>query len=126
MRKLGIVMLIGAAAFTGDCAAASARTTDTRSTYNGRWSVAIITEQGSCDRGYRYPIDINNGVLHYEGDVVEISGQVARTGAVRVTVSRGNQQAVGQGHLDRNSGQGVWSSAASNNACSGRWEAERR
>lgn len=120
MWNFAVVMLAATAMLAGDCAAA------TRTSYNGRWSVAIITEQGTCDRGYRYAIDINNGVLSYGGDVVAIDGRVAANGAVRVTVSRGAQRAVGQGHLDRNSGQGVWNSGASSNACSGRWEAERR
>lgn len=121
MWKSGIVMLVGVAALAGDGEAAS-----TRAAYNGNWSVAIITEQGSCDRGYRYAITIKDGVLRYAGDVAEIKGLVAGNGAVSVTVSRGNQQASGRGRLERNSGQGVWSSTAGSNACSGRWEAERR
>ena len=124
MSKVGIVMLIAAATLA--CDPADSATGSTRTTYNGRWSVAFITEQGACDRGYRYAISISDGVLHYDGDVVEISGLVARNGAVSVTVSRGNQQASGQGRLGQNSGQGVWSSGTGGDACSGRWEAERR
>ena len=120
MWKYGVLMLFGVAAFACGSAAAS-----TRTTYNGRWSGLIITDQGTCDRGYRYAININDGVMHYDGDAVEINGLVARNGAVSVTVSRGDQQASGQGHLDQNSGQGVWSSAPSGSSCSGRWEAER-
>lgn len=121
MLKLAVVALVATTTFAGDGAAAAAR-----ASYNGRWSVVIITEQGTCDRGYRYAIDISNGVMHYDGDVVDINGRVAGNGAVRVTISRGSQQANGQGRLDRNSGQGIWSTKAGSGSCSGRWEAERR
>ncbi len=119
MSKLGIMMLVAAATLSG--ASASARTI-----YDGRWSVLIITDRGNCDRGYRYSIDIQNGLVYYSGDVVDFRGRVARNGTVRVVVSRGNQSASGVGRLGRNFGQGVWSGAATGETCSGRWEAERR
>jgi hypothetical protein len=35
--------------------------------YDGVWSVVIVTQKGSCDRAYRYPIRIQNGALLNEG-----------------------------------------------------------
>src|SRR3712207_6242052 len=29
--------------------------------YDGNWSVEVVTEQGACDRAYRYPVIVQNG-----------------------------------------------------------------
>jgi len=50
--------------------------------YDGLWSVSIITEKGDCDRGYRYPVRILNGTLASAGDTaITITGKVAGSGA---------------------------------------------
>jgi hypothetical protein len=95
-----------------------------RTPFDGRWSVLIVTEKGTCDRGYRYGIIIRNGIVNYEGDVVDFTGRVAKNGAVNVTVSRDGQHAIGRGRLGANYGKGTWSSTGSG-SCSGYWEAER-
>ena len=35
--------------------------------FDGLWSVLIVTEKGDCDRGYRYPIRITRGTLSNGG-----------------------------------------------------------
>jgi hypothetical protein len=91
--------------------------------YDGLWSVSIVTEKGDCDRGYRYPIRISKGVLANAGDTAfSISGKVAPTGAITVTVSAGGKSASGAGRLSGDMGGGNWSGGA----CSGTWTAERR
>jgi hypothetical protein len=91
--------------------------------YDGLWSVSIVTEKGACDRGYRYPIRISNGVLANAGDVaVNIAGKVLPTGAVTVMVSAAGKSANGTGRLSGNLGEGSWSGGD----CSGTWSAERR
>jgi hypothetical protein len=51
--------------------------------YDGLWSVSIVTEKGDCDRGYRYPIRISNGLLANAGEsVFTISGKVGGAGAI--------------------------------------------
>jgi hypothetical protein len=87
------------------------------------WSVVIVTERGTCDRAYRYPIRISRGTVLNAGDSpVNISGRVGGNGAVTVIVSHGNQRATGSGRLNGANGGGSWSGGE----CSGRWEAERR
>ena len=91
--------------------------------YDGLWSVSIVTEKGTCDRGYRYPIRISNGLLANAGDVaVNIAGKVMPTGAITVTVSAAGKSANGTGRLSGNLGEGSWSGGD----CSGTWTAERR
>ena len=95
--------------------------------YDGLWSVSIVTEKGDCDRGYRYPVRIMNGTLANAGDTaVTISGKVAGSGAVTVSVSAGGRSANGSGRLAGKIGMGSWNGSWSGGSCSGSWSAERR
>jgi hypothetical protein len=98
-----------------------------RTSFDGSWSVLIITDAGSCDRAYRYGIRIAGGQLHYDGGMgVAFSGQVAPNGNVSVNLRQGDAVAHGSGRLSRSAGFGRWQGASSNLRCSGRWQAERR
>ena len=96
--------------------------------YDGNWSVLIVTNTGPCDRGYRYGLSIRGGRVFYEGSLaVNVDGQVAPNGMVRVRVSAGSQGATGTGRLSSAGyGDGVWRGEGSAGACSGTWTAERR
>jgi hypothetical protein len=93
--------------------------------FDGGWSVLIVTEKGSCDRAYRYPVKIQNGSVGYAGSAsFTVAGKVGDNGAVTVTVSRGNQSANGTGRMSATDGSGTW--IAGSGDCSGTWTAERR
>ncbi len=95
--------------------------------FDGSGSVVVITESGTCDRAYRYPVRVVNGQIRYEGVAgIEISGRVDRAGRLNATISRGEQSARGTGRLSQGRGAGSWSGQSKTSACSGRWEAERR
>jgi hypothetical protein len=95
--------------------------------YDGNWSVLIVTNSGPCDRGYRYGLSIRGGRVFYQGSLaVNVDGQVAPNGAVRVRVSVGSQGATGVGRLSRDYGSGSWRGVGSSGSCSGTWTAERR
>ena len=95
--------------------------------FDGAWSVLIVTESGTCDRAYRYAVNINRGVVSYAGEAgINLSGRVAGNGAVKVTVSRGSQSATGTGRMTASSGAGKWSGKSGSQTCAGTWEAERR
>src|SRR5689334_12787968 len=109
--------LAGAAAFPALSGA------DAGPGYDGLWRVVIVTKSGQCDAAYRYPVRITNGSLGNAGTApINISGKVAKNGAVVVNVSAGDKHAVGKGRLAGASGVGSWNGGA----CSGIWEAERR
>jgi hypothetical protein len=94
-------------------------------TYDGEWSVLIVTEKGSCDRAYRYPLKITNGVVTYGGsNKFNVSGRIQSNGAAQVTVSKGTQTASGSGRLSGKNGRGTW--RAPDGGCSGKWTAEKR
>ena len=91
--------------------------------YDGLWSVVIVTEKGTCDRAYRYPVRIANGALINEGpSPVTVSGKVGGNGTVNVLVTYGDKSANGSGRLSGNMGVGSWTGGG----CAGTWEAERR
>jgi hypothetical protein len=93
--------------------------------FDGAWSVLIVTEKGTCDRAYRYPIRIENGTVDYAGSAsFTVTGKVGTNGAVTVTVSRGSQSANGSGHMSATDGSGQWRTASGE--CSGTWSAEKR
>ena len=73
-----------------------------KSNFDGTWSVLIVTQKGTCDRAYRYPVKIDNGSVGYAGDAsFTVSGKVGDNGAVTVKVARGSQSANGTGRCRR-------------------------
>jgi hypothetical protein len=91
--------------------------------YDGTWSVLVVTEKGTCDPAYRYPIRITNGsLINAGGNPFTITGRIAQTGALTVTISAGGKSATGSGRLSGDMGIGSWTGGE----CSGSWTAERR
>jgi hypothetical protein len=94
--------------------------------FDGQWSVSIITRRGACDPSYRIGVLIRGGQVYYMGGGgVAVSGRVARSGAVAVSVASGGQSASGSGRLRGNGGSGVWRGQGSAGVCSGVWAASR-
>jgi hypothetical protein len=97
------------------------------SAFDGSWSVLIITQSGACDRSYRYGVQISNGQVHNAGgEPIALSGRVAPSGAVSVSVAAGGQSASGAGRLTQTSGGGSWRGQGSQGFCAGTWRAARR
>jgi len=94
--------------------------------FDGNWSVSVITDAGTCDRGYRYALRIAGGRIYYDNPSFDVSGQVSARGQVHVVVRAGGQEAVGDGRLSRDYGEGLWRGRSAASSCSGHWEAERR
>jgi len=98
-----------------------------RSSFDGAWSIIIVTRAGVCTPNLRYPVAITNGIVTNGGDsAAVVTGRVAPTGAVRVTVQSGGSWASGSGHLSTTAGSGVWRGQGSSGLCEGTWQAERR
>ncbi|EJW12089.1 hypothetical protein A33M_2427 [Rhodovulum sp. PH10] len=95
-----------------------------RTNFDGMWSVVVVTEQGDCDRAYRYPIRINDdgSLVNAGSSSFDISGKVARDGKLVVRLSYGDKSATGRGRLSGAAGAGRWAGGA----CAGTWTAERR
>jgi hypothetical protein len=107
--------------------AAPAGTAVARTSYDGSWSVLIVTRSGECDRALRYDVQINNGYVQSSADgSVNLQGRVAPSGAIRVSVSSGSSRADGSGRLSGYRGGGQWRGQGSAGVCAGVWQAERR
>ena len=99
---------------------------EAQQSFDGRWSVEVITEQGTCDRAYRYPVAISGGQVSYAGpEAFDVSGRVAANGRVQGSIERGQARVNVTGQLQGASGSGTWIGSGGV-SCSGRWNAERR
>jgi len=93
--------------------------------YDGSWNVLIITQAGTCDQIYSFPVQIVGGRIASNAATANVTGLVGRGGSVAVRVSSGGSFATGTGRLGLGSGAGRWSGRGSAGVCSGRWEATR-
>ncbi|HXW42644.1 MAG TPA: hypothetical protein VEK75_15660 [Xanthobacteraceae bacterium] len=130
MKRPGVnllaIALAGLIAAVATPSHAGARKHVRSGAYDGLWSVSIRTKFGPCDASYRYPARIVRGqVMQADNDFsYQVSGSVAASGAIAVTVSKGLGSATGYGRLRGASGFGRWSTGG--NQCYGTWSAMRR
>ena len=68
---------LGAGVLAFVCVAAMPDMASAQRAYDGQWSVLIVTENGTCDRAYRYGVSIRSGGVYYDGGVVNFTGRVA-------------------------------------------------
>ena len=93
--------------------------------YDGRWSVEVITDEGTCDRAYRWSIGIKGGrVADIADGVATANGTIDKSGRVALRFERGADVLTAKGSLDAENGAGLWT--APSRSCAGRWRAERR
>src|SRR5438128_2309413 len=101
-------------------AVAGANSASAGTSFDGVWTVAVVTNSGSCNAGYRYPIRISNGAILDGGPgLIAVSGHVRDGGAVTVAMGKGAMLANGAGHLSGSSGAGRWHASG----CAGSWTA---
>lgn len=95
-----------------------------RSIYDGSWDLVFVTQRGACDPTYNFVVNVSNGIVTHP-NLVRFRGYVARSGAVRATVTVQDKYASGTGRLSGNTGRGVWSGHSGTARCSGYWRAQR-
>jgi hypothetical protein len=111
-------------ATTAICVVAMANTAQARSAYDGSWDLAFVTQQGSCDASYNFTVNVNNGILTHP-NLVRFKGYVAKSGAVRASVTVQDKFASGSGRLSSAAGRGTWRGYSGSGRCSGYWTAQR-
>src|SRR5215475_7321861 len=95
-----------------------------RSAYDGSWDLVFVTQRGACDATYNFSVNINDGIVTHP-NLVRFRGNVARSGAVRASVTVQDKYASGSGRLSGASGRGTWSGYSGSGRCSGYWTAQR-
>ena len=101
--------------------AGAALATPAAASYDGSWTVSIVTTKGVCEAGMALPIQISAGRVVSGHSQVSVSGQVAESGSITVRVIQGLKRAFGSGKLAEGSGSGTWRGGP----CSGTWTAQR-
>lgn len=99
---------------------AGVMTASAADSFDGTWSVSIVTKSGTCDAAPPLSIQIANGRVVAD-PALGISGSVAQSGGIMVSIKNGIQKAVGAGRLAASSGSGTWRGGP----CSGTWTAQR-
>jgi hypothetical protein len=111
-------------AIIASCLVAFVSVAEARLAYDGSWDLAFVTQKGTCDPSYNFSVNINDGVVTHP-NLVRFRGYVARSGAVRASVTVPGKYASGSGRLSSNSGRGTWSGYSGSSRCSGYWTAQR-
>jgi hypothetical protein len=93
------------------------------SAYDGSWDITFVTQRGACDT-YNFTVNITNGIVSHP-NLVRFRGYVARTGAVRASVTVQDKSAAGSGKLSGATGRGTWSGHSAESRCAGYWTAQR-
>ena len=106
-------------------AASATDTARARTSFDGGWTVQIMTQRGACDPSSSFGVEIRDANIYGSGGM-PVRGRVAGNGAVSVSVASGEQRANGSGRLSAGSGGGTWHGVGSRGTCSGRWSASRR
>jgi hypothetical protein len=111
-------------AIAASCLVAFVSVAQARSAYDGSWDLLFVTQRGACDPTYNFSVNITDGVVTHP-NLVKFRGHVARSGAVRASVTVPDKYASGLGRLSGNSGSGTWSGYSGGARCSGYWTAQR-
>ncbi len=119
---LGVTIAVLLTTVVTTSASNAARRAQTRSSYDGTWSVVIYTLRGDCG-SVRAALRIVGGRVYSGDSSYQANGAVGGGGAVRVTLVRGGQWAFGSGRLSNSSGSGRW--RTSGGECLGTWSATR-
>jgi len=106
------------------CVVALASAAQARSAYDGSSDLVVVTQRGACDATYNFSVNITDGVVTHP-NLVRFKGYVARSGAVRASVTVQDKYASGSGRLSGASGRGTWNGYSGSARCSGYWTAQR-
>lgn len=97
---------------------------EAQSPYDGSWDLRFVTQRGTCDPTYTFSVNINDGNITHP-NLVKFRGYVARSGAVRASVTVQDKYASGAGKISSNVGRGTWRGYSGTTRCSGYWTAQR-
>jgi hypothetical protein len=95
-----------------------------RPAFDGSWDLVFVTQRGACDSTFSFTVDVTDGIVT-EPNLVKFRGYVAKSGAVRASVTVQDRYATGAGKLFATSGRGTWSGHSGTARCSGYWTARR-
>src|SRR6202012_2780794 len=89
---------------TTSCFIGFATSAQARSPYDGSWDLVFVTQRGACDSSYNFTVDVTNGIVTHP-NLVKFRVYVAKSGAVRASVTVQDKYASGTGKLYTSSGR---------------------
>jgi hypothetical protein len=92
--------------------------------FDGSWNLQFVTQRGACDPTYNFTVNVSNGIVTHP-NLVRFRGYVARSGAVRASVTVQDKYASGSGRLSSATGRGTWSGYSGQARCAGYWTAQK-
>ena len=116
MQKPIVVALVFSAI---GLAAAPGSVSATPASFDGTWTVRLVTKSGTCENSYSQTVAVENGQVRAAG----VAGGVGQNGEVALTIRRSIAQGAVSGRLNGRSGSGSWRVAML--GCTGRWTASR-
>jgi hypothetical protein len=103
---------------------ASSTGANAAASFDGAWDLLFVTQRGACDPTYNFTVNISNGIVTHP-NLVRFHGIVARSGAVRASVTVEDKYASGSGRLSGVSGRGAWAGYSGQARCVGYWTAQK-
>jgi hypothetical protein len=97
---------------------------ETRSPFDGRWSIRVMADIEECALGRAVPLRVSDGRISYGGLLGAVAtGQVRPNGKVRMRMAHATDVVNATGALKGATGSGRWASATSE--CVGDWSARK-
>lgn len=97
---------------------------ETRTPFDGRWTIRVLADVQDCALGHAVPIRVADGRISYGGFLgAAASGQVRADGKVRMRMAHAADVVNATGSLKGAAGSGRWASATSE--CVGDWRARK-
>jgi hypothetical protein len=95
-----------------------------KASFDGTWSVRLVTDAGACNASYLYTIAVQDGRVQALSGDAQVSGGVSRDGRIALGVRSSLASGDASGRLRAaGSGSGTWRVSAF--GCTGRWTAHR-
>jgi hypothetical protein len=126
MKQLIAALVISAGAILAGQTPERAQAAPSKpASFNGTWSVRLVTEAGSCDPSYLYTVAVQDGQVRpaAANGGASVSGGVGADGSVSLGVQKSIARGEGSGRLQGASGSGTWRLPLL--GCTGRWSASR-
>ena len=117
MRRTGQLALALAFATVGTCAASAA------TSFDGQWSVQLVTEKGKCDPSLSWSVAVADGRIADAGMFVQANGAIDHRGRVELRITHGADVVSASGRAVGAVAEGAWRSPT--RQCSGAWRAQR-
>jgi hypothetical protein len=91
--------------------------------YDGRWSVQLVTQRGTCVASYSWSVAVTDSRIDDRGMFLQSAGEIDPRGRVVLHITHGADVVAASGKVVGAVATGAWRSSTSR--CAGEWSAQR-